>query len=284
MSDFTAIDLSALPAPQVIETPLFETLLAEHKAYFLTLSPDYATLDLESDPVNKLLQAFAYRETILRARVNDAAKSVLLAFASGTDLEHIAAGRNLSRNADETDAALRQRVLLAPEGYSTAGPEGAYIFHALNADTDVKNVSAVQSAPGTVTVTVLSKTGDGTAPQALLDTVEAALNAKEVRPLTDNVIVQGAAIINYTVTATLTFYDGPDRALVLAEAQAAIEALTLKRHAVGADVTRSAIFAALHREGVQNVTLTAPAADLAITSAQAGYCTGITLTDGGVHV
>ena len=65
-----------------------------------------------------------------------------------------------------------------------------------------------------------------------------------------------------------------------AEDKAAVEALVDELHQCGRDVTRSAIFAALHQPGALRVDLTAPAADIAITADQAAYCTGITLTLG----
>ena len=46
---------------------------------------------------------------------------------------------------------------------SVAGPTGAYEFHALSADGDVKDAAATSPAPGEVVVTVLSRTGDGAA-------------------------------------------------------------------------------------------------------------------------
>ncbi|HCW47417.1 MAG TPA: baseplate assembly protein, partial [Erwiniaceae bacterium] len=61
------IDLSQLPAPEVVEVPDFETLLAERKAAFIALHPVdeqeavRRTLALESEPVVKLLQENAYR-------------------------------------------------------------------------------------------------------------------------------------------------------------------------------------------------------------------------------
>ena len=82
----------------------------------------------------------------------------------------------------ESDADFRRRIILAPEGYSVAGPEGAYIFHALSADPDVLDASATSPTPGEVVVTVLSRTGDGTAPPELLATVEAAVSADDVPP------------------------------------------------------------------------------------------------------
>lgn len=53
------IDLSQLPAPDVVETLDFETILAERKATFVSLYPEdqqdaiARTLALESEPVVK---------------------------------------------------------------------------------------------------------------------------------------------------------------------------------------------------------------------------------------
>ena len=73
----STITLSQLPQPDVIEVLDFETILAERKAYFVSLYPAdqqaaiAATLALESEPITKLLQENAYRELILRQRIND---------------------------------------------------------------------------------------------------------------------------------------------------------------------------------------------------------------------
>ena len=70
-------------------------------------------------------------------------------------------------------------------------------------------------------------------------------------------------------------------AVALAAAQAALADYLDSVRKVGHDITRSGIFAALHQPGVQRVQLTAPAADVIIDTLSAGYCTAITLTDGG---
>ncbi len=298
MSGHSAIDLSLLPVPDVVETLDFEVILAAMKADLAARAPELAAvLALESEPVVKLLQVCAYRELLLRARVNDAAQAVTLARAVGADLDNLAALFGVVRlvispgNPSaippvpptlESDTDLRRRAQLALEGFSTAGPEGAYVFHALSASADVLDASAVSPSPGDVLVTVLSRTGSGAAPAPLLATVAAALNAEDVRPLCDNVVVQSAAIVSYAITATLYFYPGPDSAVVLAAAQAAATAYAAAQHRIGRDVTLSGLFAALHQPGVQRVQLTSPAASLTIGSAQASWCTGITLTNGGV--
>jgi len=293
---FTAVDLSQLAPPDVVESLDFETIMAEMIA---DLQARDATFDalVESDPAYRILEVAAYRELLIRQRVNEAARAVMLAYAADADLDNLGALFDVTRltldagDPDatppvdptyETDTDYRRRITLAMEGYSTAGPEGAYIYHALTADADVLDASATSPTPGDVVVTVLSRTGDGTANQTLLDTVSATVSAEDVRPLTDNVSVQSATIITYSIAATIYFYAGPGSDTVLAAAQSAIDTYVTDQHALGMDVTVSGIYAALHQPGVQRVELASPSATIVVDRQSAAYCTGITLTDGGL--
>ncbi|VWC37651.1 baseplate J/gp47 family protein [Burkholderia lata] len=298
----TPIDLSQLPSPDVVETIDYETLLAARKARFVSLYPAderaeiTATLALESEPIVKLLQENTYREIVLRQRVNDAARAVMLAYAVGTNLDHLAALFGIRRltitPADpehnlaavmESDTDLRARTQLAPQSLSVAGPEGAYVSHARNADGRVLDASAVSPAPCEVLVSVLARDGDGTADPALIAAVAAALQADDVRPLTDKVTVRGAEILRYQVRARLVFFAGPDRAVALAEANRAMKKYTESMHRLGMEVTLDGIYAAARAAGVQKVVLESPLAGLPATKQQAPYCTGIELIDGGVY-
>ena len=293
---FTAVDLSQLAAPDVVETLDYEAILAAMVADLQSRDPAFTAL-VESDPAYKILEVAAYRETIIRQRVNDATQAVMLAYAGGADLDQIAANYNVQRlvldpgDPDaippidptlESDSDLRRRVQLSFEGFSTAGPVGAYVFHALGADPDVLDVSVASPTPGDVVVSVLSRQGDGTASAELIAAVDAVLSSDTVRPLTDNVTVQSATIVNYSVTAVLTVLPGPDGSVVLAQSQAALDAYIAETRRLGRDVTRSGLFAALHQPGVQNVTLTAPAADVVIADDEASFCTSTNVTVGGV--
>ena len=291
-STFTAVDLSRLPAPQVVETLDYETILADLIAALRLLLPDFQPL--ESDPATKLLQIVAYREILLRQRINDAARAVMPAYATGSDLDNLAALLGVTRftldpgdpvlgipPTMESDTDLRRRMVLAPEGYSVAGPEGAYIFHALSADPDVLDASATSPAPGEVIVSILSRTGDGTASPELIAAVAAHVSSDRLRPLTDHVTVQSAEIVPYTVAATLTTFSGPDGSVVMAEAQRRIEAYIANSHRLGRDITISGLHAALHVEGVHRVVLTAPTADIIIGRAQAPHCTSLTIAYDG---
>jgi len=289
---YTAVDLSRLPAPDIIEALDFETIQADAVARMLELMPEFENRD--SDPVTKLLQVVSYIVQLVRQRINDAARAVMPAYAVGADLDNIAALFGITRlmitPADvvlgipavmESDADFRRRMVLAPEGYSVAGPEGAYIFHALSADGDVLDASATSPHPGEVLVSILSRTGSGAASPELIATIAAYVSDETRRPLTDFVTVQSAEIVNYAVVATLTTFSGPDGGVVLAAAQASLDAYVESSHRLGRDITRSALFAALHVEGVQNVVLTSPAADIVISRTQAPYCTGTTVNYAG---
>ncbi|MFT7099200.1 MAG: phage-related baseplate assembly protein [Rickettsiales bacterium] len=105
------------------------------------------------------MQVIAYRELLLRNRINEAAKANMLAYASGSDLDNLAAFYGVERLADEEDDRLKIRTQLALEGFSTAGPVGAYIFHALSASNKVKSVSVKSPNPGVILVTILSNLG-----------------------------------------------------------------------------------------------------------------------------
>lgn len=298
MSGYTKIDLSQLPAPDVVETLDFEAIVTAMRDDLVLRFPAIAgVIDLESEPARKLIEVFAYREMLIRARVNEAAKAVMLAYATGADLDNLAALFGVARLViDEGDAEaippvlptyesdddMRRRLQLALEAFSTAGPSGAYIFHALSADGDVLDASATSPAPGEVLVTILSRSGDGVPTSDVIDAVTAALSAEDVRPLCDSVTVQPAEIVDYAITATLRFFSGPDTGTVMAAAQAAAEAYVAAQHRLGRDIAVSGIHAALHQPGVARVDLVSPSGNIAISDTQAGNCTAITLTAGGI--
>ncbi|MEZ3501598.1 baseplate J/gp47 family protein [Pantoea sp. KPR_PJ] len=296
------IDLSQLPAPDVVETLDYETLLAERKATLISLYPAEQqaaitrTLTLESEPLVKLLQENAYRELILRQRINEAAKASMVAWATGSDLDQLGANNGVTRltlrAADnstipptaavrESDDSFRVRIAAAFEGLSVAGPGGAYEYHARSADGRVADASAISPSPAEVVITVLSREGDGSAPADLLTKVASALNDENVRPVADRVSVQSAAIVSYRVEATLYLYPGPEAEPIRAAAEAKLLAFITAQSRLGRDIRRSALFAALHVEGVQRVELAQPTADVVLDKTQAAWCSGYSIAVGG---
>lgn len=296
------IDLSQLPPPQIVDKPDFETLLTERKAEFVALYPTEEqeavarTLMFESEPVVKILQENVYRELLLRQRINEAAQAVMVAYAISGDLDQLAANNNVERltvtPADDTqippvaaemesDSDLRQRIPAAFEGMSVAGPTGAYEFHAMSADGRVADASAISPLPAEVTISILSREGSGIADEDLLRTVSDALNDENVRPVGDRVTVQSARIMDYAVEAVLYVYPGPATEPVLAAAKVQLTSYINEQRRLGRDIRRSAIYAALHVNGVQRVELIQPAADVVLDKTQAANCTGVMVVIGG---
>ena len=270
------IDLSQLPAPLVVVPLDFEAELSALKSTVLAMLPELTdVMDLESEPVNKVLQIIAYQKVYMQARINDAARACMLAYATGSDLDHLTALLAVQRMDGEDDTRLRRRAQMAIEGTTVAGSSGAYLFHALSSSPLVKDAGVDSPAPGVVRVTILSTEGDGTPAQPLLDSVHAYLSAYDVRPLTDTVTVQSATVVPYAVHATLNVYPGPAAEPIISRALAALQIYTAEHARLGHDITRSGLFACLHQPGVQNVLLHSPQADVVITPAQAGHCTAI---------
>lgn len=277
------IDLSILPAPSVVELLDFETIYSRRKAHFLTLfSPEEqeriaARLELESDPMVKLLQENSYQELILRQRINDAARAVLLAHATGTDLDSLAAFFGVERLPGEHDSALRLRIQLSLHSLSVAGPVNAYRYHALSVHPDVLDASVSSPEPGTVRVTVLPKLTAEIPAAELLAIVEQALNAEDVRPLTDTVEVQAAHIHTFEVQATLHLHPGVPHDITLDAAHQALSRYVTEQYVLGGAIHLSALYAALQQPGVRHAELQQPLAEIILEPHAAPHCTAIQL-------
>lgn len=285
---FVGIDLSELRRPEVIQPVDFEVVLADMIADLIARDPDFTAL-LESDPAYKVLEVAAYREVLLRQHVNDAAYSVMIAFASGGDLEHIGAVYGVKRRVVteatattpavlEGDSEFRRRILLAPEAYAAAGPRGAYAFHALSADTRVRHADVWSPAPGEVIVAVQARDGDGQAPDDLVTAVSDHLNSDSIRPLTDNLAVRSVVNVPYAIEVEAFVMDGPDPDLVRSAVEESLEAMVLNRRTPSRDVPLSAIHAAAHVGSVDKVVIKSPVADVAMGRGEVGENTAINVT------
>ncbi|MDE8034641.1 baseplate J/gp47 family protein [Actinobacillus equuli subsp. equuli] len=293
------VDLSKLPAPQVLEELDYEQLLAERKAKFISFYPDEeqpiiaARLELESEPIVKLLEENCYLQLLERQRINNAAKATMLAYATGTDLDVIAANFNVQRlviqeedlsatppqlEILESDEDFRLRIQLKFESLSSAGPRKAYSFYALSADGKIGDVSIYSPEPAHVDVILLNRQGKGEVTQEIINKVANILNDEEIRPIADRVSVKSVAVVDYQIEATLYLFKGPQTEPIKQEAQANINKLINKNKRIGRDITQSAIHHALKVEGVQNVKINKPSADIVLDITQAGYCTSVNLT------
>ncbi|EEU9317846.1 TPA: baseplate J/gp47 family protein [Escherichia coli] len=293
---YDVINLSDLPVPDAIVVPDAAVIFGAWLARLRELDPEFDAL-VESDPTYKQGEVTAFQLTLAFQRVNDAVRAVFLASAQKADLDQIGAAFNVGRmvivpaNPDavpptdavmEEDEAFRERIQLSWSQLNTAGARNAYRFHARSADEDVLDADAYgpeeHGRAGAVDVYVLSREGNGTASEALLDAVSARLNADEIRPLTDFVTVKSAIINDYTVTAELEIPDGPDAGEVLENAKNTLMSYTRLANRINGMVPLSAIYAALQQTGVARVILSSPRADIEPATGTAPRCAAVNVT------
>lgn len=277
------LDLSRLPLPDVVEELDYESILVAHMAEFVTSwakaresrpeLPAYDVEMLETDPVKIVIESFAYRELLLRARANDIARALMLATASRADLDNFAADFGLERRVVgedaggnpilESDAEFRQRRHLAPDGYAAAGPENAYRFFAWSADGSIKQVEAIKGEDNRCDVVLLGRDGNGSVDGDVVSKVYDALSAKTRRPLTDSVYVRSVEVIEQTIRVTVRLQTGPDPAALVAKVKTSIEAYAKGRAAIGTVLRVDGIVGAAHAgNSLETVSVTEPATDI----------------------
>lgn len=294
-----SIDLSTLPPPDVIEPLNFETIYATMKADAIAAAPELAdVLALESEPATKLLAVAAYRELLMRARVNDAARSVMLAFSRNSTLDHLVSLFGVERADGEKDERLVKRQQLSLESYSSAGPTLGYLYYALSASPSVRDAFVDSPDPGTVRIVVLAEPSEdspGGAPApALLDRVLSAANADDVRPLCDTVIAVPAQVLTYELVASLDLAPGVGASVVLEAAKAAALEHAEEQFMIGLDITVSGFKKALRRTGVLRVNIVSPVMPsdetsdedvlISVSNRQAARCVGMTVMIDGEAV
>ncbi|MFQ2432713.1 baseplate J/gp47 family protein [Aeromonas caviae] len=271
------INMSALPAPQAVEELDFETIFAEQKAWVINQWPHLApALELESEPLTVLLQAWSYRELIWRARLNDALKASMLAWAQGDDLLNLAAFFDLEKAEGETDDQLRARCTLSLRALSTAGPEDSYRYHAIATDpAAIKDADAQNGGAGVVNVAVLARAGNGTPSAALLAKVRTRLNHKTIRPLTDTVSVIPAHIVPVVIDYQIILPGLPDDEHSLNVARQRLADYCATTNIIGGTITIADIYASLKNAGISNVILRSPTADITTNRESAPYVSSI---------
>ncbi|HJU70397.1 MAG TPA: baseplate J/gp47 family protein [Paucimonas sp.] len=205
----------------------------------------------------------------LAGQVNALVDELAMDVASVANLGITASGAD-----KESDDRLRERIKLAPEGFSVAGSRLAYRHHAMSAHQSIVDVAVLSPAPGIVELYPLTDTGLPST--VILDLVAAVCSHDKVRPLTDTVTILPPVEAAYTLTARLTVYRTHDAATVLANAQAQAAAFAATQAAaLGRDIVPSQIVAALSVPGVYCVDLLAPAATLEVGEEGWAHCTAI---------
>jgi len=101
----------------------------------------------------------------------------------------------------ESDENLRERIQLAPERFSVAGPRGAYVYWARTASQLISDVGVRSPSPGVVHVYPLLV--NGVLPtQEILDLVYKTISADDIRPTSEFVQVLSPEAVEYELDCT----------------------------------------------------------------------------------
>ncbi len=261
--------LPNLPQASAIEVLSYEQTLAAMVQRltdeFDAADVDYDVGNLETDPAKIQAQVSAYHEVNLRARINDAIKANLLAYAEDADLDHLAAFYDVTRLTGETDDRLAQRIGLAISGRSTAGPRERYELIALGVSTNIRRARCYRVG-GTPELAVAIQTYDngGVPSQQLLDDVTDALMDEGVRVFSD-VVAAVAASAPVTTNIIASVWLSPVTPLSLVSGlEARLRSAWDDYGGFGVDLQPSWITMQLHIDGVSRVQVSSPAAMVAV--------------------
>ena len=144
--------------------------------------------------------------------------------------------------------------------WSCAGPENAYKYFAKSVSSDIVDVVINSPNPGEVEIFALMN--DGTAAgSAVKSMISAACNDKDVRPLTDTVIVGDPDETEYDITFTYYMNNGSDKsaAEIAADVSEAVNNYILwQAGKLGRSINPSKLIQMIMDTGVKRVVLTAP--------------------------
>lgn len=199
--------------------------------------------------------------------------------ASVSNTEISAGGRD-----QESNDAYRYRIYQAPSGFSIAGPEEAYIFHALSANSTIVDVSATSPSAGVVDIRPLLEGGQ-IPTQAILDQVEAAVTPDTIRPLTDNVQVNAPNVVNYSIN--LVYYIRKDDSASVPDIQTRVneavqDYIEWQRARLGRDINPDELTTRLIQAGVKRSVITTPTLQ-AVLKTDIAFNNSLTVNYGGLE-
>lgn len=179
----------------------------------------------------------------------------------------------------ESDPDFADRIRLAPNSFSVAGPEKAYVYHAKSVSPAIIDVKVDSPTPGEVDVYVLLT--DGTLPtEDTLEQIEEHLSDENIRPLTDYVVVKAPTASNYEIELHywINQEDSSKAAQIQSDVEAAVEQYRLwQQTKIGRDITPGKLLQLVFAAGASRVdnSKLKPAAWKKLEAMQVAQCTKV---------
>lgn len=160
----------------------------------------------------------------------------------------------------ETDENLAERIYLAPSSWSTAGPDDAYKYWVKTFDAAITDVRVESEVPGVVEIYFILQGGQ-LPDEAMTEELALYLQDEDIRPLTDQVIVQAPEVQNYAID--LVYYinesDRMKAASIQEKVGAAVdEFIAWQREKIGRDINPDQLRKLVISAGAKRVNINEP--------------------------
>lgn len=160
----------------------------------------------------------------------------------------------------EDDASFYSRMRESEESYTTAGAKNSYSYHARSVSALVSDVSVESPEPGKVDVKIMLQ--DGVLPdEEMISKVQEYLNADDIRPLTDYVVVSAPGTVTFDID--VVYYISSMQEISAEKIKDAVEAYTRSYVAwqtskMGRDINPSYFNALIMQSGIKRAEIISP--------------------------
>lgn len=202
-----------------------------------------------------------------------------LPYVSKVENITVSAGGSL----EEDEESYRNRIYLAPEKLSNAGPTGAYEYYAKSASPLISDIFVDSPQPGYVNISVLLKNGELPS-EEIIQLIYEKVNARDVRPLTDFITVSAPEIVTYDLD--VVYYietNAVDKTLIHQNVEKAIDEYgKWQSSKIGRDINPSKLISDCIKAGAKRVDVRTPIF-MAINKGQVAVMENKNVTFGGLE-
>ncbi len=184
----------------------------------------------------------------------------------------------------ETDDDLRERIFIAPKGFTTGGTNAAYEYMVRNYDTSVEDIKVTSPSPRIVQIIVLLT--NGVIPgDEYIDDLKAYIEDPERKMLTDEIIVKKPEAAEYNINFTyyINASDKTKAETIQGEVSTAVSEYELwQRAKIGRDINPDELVKRVIAAGAKRVILPYPEYQK-ITDEQVAVPKSVSVTYGGIE-
>lgn len=181
----------------------------------------------------------------------------------------------------ESDEDYAERIRIAPNSFSVAGPEKAYIYHTYSVNPAIIDVSVYSPDPGIVRIYPLLKGGELPSDD-VLDQVEAYLSSDTIRPLTDYVKALAPSVKEYDIVIDywINKNDATKAEAIKAAVSSAVEEYrTWQQTKIGRDITPDILIGKVMAAGAARIDFStlSPSEWVQLSAYEVAQCASVTV-------